>query len=495
MTYIASTFRNFAKIAPVSLSALSGAHAKRSLREKRKIHEARTNGDVHRQEGGDDGQGESSAQQETGARGGAMIMQHTVTGTLLKQPASVRLDALVDQAAARISEMAACKSIFVNVLPRNLEVPVDEPAAFFALLKRLMLAASRIAAEGDFISITAESHPALIDLRLDVSAPAALSPTLPGMFTREECETPPAIQQKLTDIWHPFRLVSVLAEGLRLRCFFSYERPGLASLHCLIPLLPLHRAGQGDQSKVLIVEDNPQLLTLFRFALSMTDCMVLSARDGIEGLALARRYVPNVITTSVMMPRKDGFELLRELREHPSTAGIPVLMVSVLREYAASFRQGAADHILKPVSVEAYRAAVRRFTVLRHDLSPAVMPILHRVVVVGPMTRGTSVLDQGWHETVVLKIDAGRADAFGTLVRADHQFSLVVFDCREDLFVMLPFVSLALLHPSIRGVPSVAVYDQRNSADAAFWLDGLVNRAYLRGAFTIDAVRADLGFQ
>ena len=424
-----------------------------------------------------------------------MIMLDTVTGSIVKQPAPVRLDMLVDQAAARISEMAACKSIFVNVLPRNLDAPVDDAGTFAAFLKRLLLAASRIAPEGAFISITAESHPLLIDVRLDVSVRSGLPSKLPGIFTRDECGALPVLREKLTDIWQPFRLASVLGDRLRLRCFFSSEKPGVASLHCLIPLLPQHCAEMGDQTKVLIVEDNPQLLTLFRFALSITDCMVLSARNGIEGLALARRYAPNVITTSVMMPRKDGFELLRELREHPSTARIPVLMVSVLRDSEESFRLGAADHILKPVTVDEYRAAVQRFASLRHDLSPAVTPILYRVVVIGPVARGVSVLDAGWHDTEVLRIDAGRADAFGTLLRAGHRFSLVVFDCREDVRVMLPFVALAILHPSLRGVPSVAIYDHRNSADAVFWLDGLVNRAYLRGVFTIDAVRADLGFQ
>lgn len=77
---------------------------------------------------------------------------------------------------------------------------------------------------------------------------------------------------------------------------------------------------------VLIVEDNEEFLTLLQRFLEPR-YRVLRAGDGEEGLRLALAEHPQVILTDVLMPRMDGIELLRRLRENPETSDLPVVVL------------------------------------------------------------------------------------------------------------------------------------------------------------------------
>ena len=407
----------------------------------------------------------------------------------------VFLDAVMNDAVSRINNRNTARTVFVNSLPRNIGVPVDDAELFPSFILRLLEAAEGIATVGDFIRISAGVYPKLIDLRLEIPTFIEAPWRMPDVFTREESKNPRDLLAKLLDSWQPFRLAAAMGGSMRLRCFFAPSAPGGITLHCLIPLLPQQRAEEGDQLKVLIVEDTAPILTLYRFALSATDCIVLSARDGAEGLALARRYHPEVITTSIMMPNKDGFDLLFELQRDPATVRIPVIMVSVLHDFNASFSLGAADHLIKPLAAEEYRAAVQRFAVLRRSIVTPLLPMLHRVAILSPEAHGGSLAGREWSGIEVICIDITQTDALQRFLGMAKRYSLVVFDCREDVHRMLPFASLPLLHPSLRDVRSIAVSSIHTHAEARRLLDALVSRIYQREDFLLDAIRSDLRFR
>lgn len=82
---------------------------------------------------------------------------------------------------------------------------------------------------------------------------------------------------------------------------------------------------------------------------------VVAAVDGHDALERIASRVPQAVITDIMMPRMNGFELCRALRAAPSTAAIPVLIVSALEDEADRARglaAGADDYLIKPISAD-----------------------------------------------------------------------------------------------------------------------------------------------
>jgi CheY-like chemotaxis protein len=106
----------------------------------------------------------------------------------------------------------------------------------------------------------------------------------------------------------------------------------------------------GDERSVLVVDDNEQIVSVFRRYLSPHGFQVLGATTADEALRLAHEGGPEVITLDVMMPGQDGWEILRQLKADPLTAAIPVVVCSVLEDPALAYSLGAAAYLTKPVS-------------------------------------------------------------------------------------------------------------------------------------------------
>jgi DNA-binding response OmpR family regulator len=81
---------------------------------------------------------------------------------------------------------------------------------------------------------------------------------------------------------------------------------------------------------VLIVEDSRFLRMSNERALQQAGYQVITAADGEEGLRLALERKPDLVVLDLMLPKLPGHEVLRELRKHPETAAIPVMVVSSL---------------------------------------------------------------------------------------------------------------------------------------------------------------------
>ena len=105
-----------------------------------------------------------------------------------------------------------------------------------------------------------------------------------------------------------------------------------------------------DHRTVLIVEDSPaQALALHRL-LEQEGLQVLWAPDGRVGVTMAQQYVPDAIVLDIEMPKMDGFEACRRLKENAQTASIPIVMLTVHTEPASLMQGidlGAIDFIPK----------------------------------------------------------------------------------------------------------------------------------------------------
>ena len=111
----------------------------------------------------------------------------------------------------------------------------------------------------------------------------------------------------------------------------------------------------------LVVEDTPDVIRLVSMALR-PQFKMLSAPDGLAGLELAKRELPSLIVTDLMMPGMDGFELVRKLREDPATRHIPIIMLTArgdVEDRVAGIDSGVNAYLAKPFSPRELLSAAR----------------------------------------------------------------------------------------------------------------------------------------
>lgn len=117
-----------------------------------------------------------------------------------------------------------------------------------------------------------------------------------------------------------------------------------------------------ERKKILLVDDSSTALLLARMVLQGMSYDVVTARDGVEGLEKAIQVRPDLILLDVMMPRMDGIEACKRLRDEPTTANIPIIMVTTRGEEGiaeASYAYGCNEFVTKPVDAAELLAKVR----------------------------------------------------------------------------------------------------------------------------------------
>jgi two-component system, OmpR family, phosphate regulon response regulator PhoB len=108
-----------------------------------------------------------------------------------------------------------------------------------------------------------------------------------------------------------------------------------------------------NRQRILIVEDEEDILNLLRFNLQNSGFDVITSGDGREALELARKYDPDLILLDLMLPGLDGFEVCRELKSDPKTRVVPVIMLTARGEEVdriVGLELGADDYVVKPFS-------------------------------------------------------------------------------------------------------------------------------------------------
>jgi PAS domain S-box-containing protein len=120
--------------------------------------------------------------------------------------------------------------------------------------------------------------------------------------------------------------------------------------------------------RVLIVEDKPHARQILQSYLSEAGYEIETAANGIEALEKAKQWKPDVITLDILLPVKDGWQVLRELKQHPLCKSIPVIIISMLDERNVGFGLGAVDYFVKPVQKDALLESLRRVTGTRLKL-------------------------------------------------------------------------------------------------------------------------------
>ena len=115
----------------------------------------------------------------------------------------------------------------------------------------------------------------------------------------------------------------------------------------------MNAAAGATTDRILVVDDEPDIVALVVYHLAKAGYKVSSASTGTDALALAKRDRPSLVVLDLMLPGMSGFDVLGKLREEPSTSGIAVLMLTARKEEPDRIRGlelGADDYLTKPFS-------------------------------------------------------------------------------------------------------------------------------------------------
>ncbi|UOY06172.1 response regulator [Muricauda sp. SCSIO 64092] len=107
--------------------------------------------------------------------------------------------------------------------------------------------------------------------------------------------------------------------------------------------------------KILIVDDEPNIVMSLEYAFKKKDFQVFIARDGTEALEIARAELPHVILLDIMMPKMDGYETLKQIRKNKELKRTKVIFISAKSKPAdveKGLGLGADSYVTKPFSIK-----------------------------------------------------------------------------------------------------------------------------------------------
>ena len=113
---------------------------------------------------------------------------------------------------------------------------------------------------------------------------------------------------------------------------------------------------------ILLIEDNPEILENFTEYLEIEGYKILGASNGMKGIELAVKFIPDLIICDVLMPEMDGYEVLHTLLETSATYQIPFIFSTSMSERverSEALSLGADDYIIKPFDMEVLLKMIR----------------------------------------------------------------------------------------------------------------------------------------
>jgi len=119
--------------------------------------------------------------------------------------------------------------------------------------------------------------------------------------------------------------------------------------------------GTKQPHKVLVVDDEEAILELLKYNLEKSGYEVKTASDGMKAVDIAKRFTPDLVLLDIMMPKMDGVETCRQLRDIPELHSTYVVFLTARsEEYSevAAFDMGADDYITKPIKPRALMSRI-----------------------------------------------------------------------------------------------------------------------------------------
>ena len=234
--------------------------------------------------------------------------------------------------------------------------------------------------------------------------------------------------------------------------------------------------------KVLVIDDEQTVRNLMRRFLAREGFDVITASNGREGIELARRLHPALITLDVLMPEFDGWSVLQALKDDPDLAQIPVLMLSILDEKQRGYALGASDYMTKPFDRERMRSMLAKYA--GHDGSRRVMIVDDDVDNRQRLSRALE--SEHW---LVTEAENGR-DAIDRL--SENSYDLILLDLMMPGMDGFEFLSQIKHDEALRRIPVVVITSAELTDADHERLNGGVQRVLSRSEFQPEDLLAEV---
>lgn len=255
-----------------------------------------------------------------------------------------------------------------------------------------------------------------------------------------------------------------------------------AAPHDLLPSLEYSQSDKANAPLVLVVEDDLPTSELITIYLAKAGYSVAHAYDGNEAIEKAKDLQPFAITLDVMLPDKDGWEVLQTLKGKEETKDIPVIVNSIVDNKDLGFVLGAADYLIKPVDGNSLIERLNEF-------KPASKK---------PHQQGNIILIERDKDLIKFLTSTFEGEGFSVLVTEEGYDAIeLAMVTKPDLIVIdMLFIgsrsdvsSFDIIHklkatPATQGIPIFLLTSKEMGADDRLKVIGYIDRVIQAGAFS-----------
>ncbi|MDH3359719.1 MAG: ATP-binding protein, partial [Desulfobulbaceae bacterium] len=233
---------------------------------------------------------------------------------------------------------------------------------------------------------------------------------------------------------------------------------------------------------VLVIDDNPEVIDLVRKYVG-DEFRIVGLLNGHEAVKKATELKPVAITLDIMMPGKDGWQVLYELKQNPATQDIPVVVLSIVDNKKLGFSLGAAEYLVKPIDKN---LLLRKLKSLEKQL-PAIKKIL--------------VVDTDRHalDTICHLLDEAGYQI--SCARDSQEAIQTIEEIKPDLIAFNPFMEQAQgtdlmgyikTNPETKHVPLILITQEPISESAYLELDGRIRAILDKGILNEEQLLEEL---
>ncbi len=224
------------------------------------------------------------------------------------------------------------------------------------------------------------------------------------------------------------------------------QKPNKAEQTVTSPASPEQPFRDGVDT-VLVIDDDPSVRELMERFLSKEGFRVVTAPSGAVGIQQAKKLHPIAITLDVMMPEKDGWTVLTELKADPELADIPVIMLTMVDDKNVGYALGASEYLSKPIDRQQLRYILEKY---RDRIS------IRQALVVedDPLTRqmlSEMLAKEGW------SVDAAENGRVALEHVANQLPELILLDLMMPEMDGFQFLDALNRHPEWRQIPVIVV--------------------------------------
>jgi PAS domain S-box-containing protein len=395
-------------------------------------------------------------------------------------PVSFQLEALVDVCLHTLEPMVQSERIrLVNEIEADLPLLTTDQDKVQQILMNLLSNAVKFTTAGT-ITVTARHHDGEITIAVTdtgIGIPAEALEHIFEEFRQVDSSTTRQYGGTGLGLSISRRLAQILGGDITVQSTDGvgstftvtlprhYDAAPLVTRVAIIPSREESISPAESDKIILAIDDDPDVLYLLRENLTEAGYRVVGVTSAEEGLRQARTLRPLAITLDILMPHKDGWQLLHELKTDATTRDIPILVLSIVDNKALGYQLGAFDYLLKPFDREAILAALTRIPPQRGRLlvvddDPQVVDLVRQLLEGEPYeviaaADGQEALEAISHQRpdiVLLDLLMPRLDGFAVIehLRQDAQYRqlpVIVLTAKT-----LTAADYALLDQSVRTV-------------------------------------------